>query len=205
MLNKIAVALNLFIFLAFKPASGQEAFCRAGIKGKILPWFLGDMGGVNGLLGAEAGFWKRHSLGLDFYFHVMDNNADRDKPNEPPPSYRSFDKAVLLNYRCYFLSNFYIGAFGCKGYRTSSRDRGMSDDSTLSEKRNYTGIGTLPGYKFRFKNFPKLGLDINVGGFYNMKDVSIVVANGLERQNTFAHFNTYDMRVGLNLFWLITD
>lgn len=206
---KRILALLLLSILFNLVIQGQDSFCKFGLKGKALPWVVGNMGGLHGFIGAEYGFFQRHSIGLDFYIHGIQDHHDQyygpnDPRNKPSLDYNSLNKTIFLNYRYYF-SSVYVGAFGLTGQKISKMDRGFSNDSLLRETRDFKGIGLLIGYKHRFKKHSRLGFDFNLGGFFNMLSVDSKKYNGPETYDSSANFRTYDMRVGFNLFWFIID
>ena len=46
------------------------------LKGKVLPFFLGDFGGISGLFGVEYGITKNQSIGVDGFLELQENSDD---------------------------------------------------------------------------------------------------------------------------------
>ncbi len=195
------------------PYNPQGDYQTWGIKGKLLPWTFGNAGGLNGLLGFEIGFLKNNSIGIDGYFYADEDALDRNtvqNPNIPSLHYDGIDRAVFLNYRHYFNlkkirenlgTSLYIGILTRYGRSDDTWDRGLSSDSIIYEGRTYYSGGPFTGFIYKFKKCNNLYLDINFQFLYNDKYVSSVYSNQLQLTSTHGQFKTYDMRVGINLYW----
>jgi hypothetical protein len=188
-----------------------------GIKGKILPMFaIGNGALLNTLIGFEYGFKKNQSIGLDAYYLGMVVRDD-DSKGIIGNSYRN-DISVFLNYRFYFPFEkirdkfglaFYTGLFARQGINRFTADGNLasnfntSNDSLVSSVRRHNSFGLLLGTLYKIKGTKRLCIDFNVGLFRMQTEMTNI--DFFNRQTTstttISKFSTYNMRVGLNLYW----
>src|SRR5579864_510937 len=77
------------------------------VKGKVLPFLIGNGGGVSGFLGTEYGFLKNQSIGIDGYLLLQEGSDDNitdtaGVKHDVGNYFSSVEKAVLVDYRYYF-------------------------------------------------------------------------------------------------------
>jgi len=89
------------------PYDPQGNFRNWSIKGKALPFVLGDESGISALLGVEYGFARNQSIGVDGFIESISKSDDNEVDtagvsHDVATYYRSREKALFLNYRYYF-------------------------------------------------------------------------------------------------------
>lgn len=167
------------------------------IKGKVLPFVLGDESGVSALLGLEYGFAKNQSIGIDA-FAEFTTRTDDNAPDTAGVThaiaryYHGRERALFLNYRYYF---------NYKGLRT---DRGIIPyalvflrygkidqhydplyplTSFLNNNETHYSAGLMAGSIFQLSHTGRLGVDVNTGVFIKQKDISTVYLLNHDRSN----------------------
>jgi hypothetical protein len=165
------------------------------IKGKVLPFILGNGGGFSTMLGLEYGFAKNQSIGVDAFFEYTgssdDNVADTaGVVHDFGAYYTGLEKALFLNYRYYF--NFqrlrekqgiapYIVAFLRYGKIDQHYDPLYPLSRWQSNKETQYSTGILIGGTAVVGGKGRLGLDVNFGLFEKEKVISAVyLKNGVE-------------------------
>lgn len=191
----------------YNPEGNYETW---GLKGKVLPFAMGGGGGVNALIGAEYGFCKNQSIGIDAYLLTMGNHHDVFDPKlkeyVSTPAAGTNDKALFLNYRYYFDNQklrekkgleFYTGSFLRFGYSIFVYEPGYVTAIIAEHEMHYSG-GVLVGLMKRMHN--RLCVDFNLGFYYKQKDITTVTAVGNQQVTSLDHASEWNMRVGLNLY-----
>lgn len=197
------------------PYNSKAPYRTWSIKGKVLPFFLGNGGGLSGLLGVEYGFAKNQSIGIDGFAEYQENSddmvADTSGVQHAIGDYwHSWERAVFLNYRCYFgfqrlrerkgiapymvvflrygkLDQYYDPLYPLKSYYTN-------------HERHYSG-GILVGATFGIKGEKNLGIDVNFGVFEKEKQISTVyLEHGIERM-THGNPVAPGFRLSVNISW----
>ncbi|MBS1606291.1 MAG: hypothetical protein JST42_26770 [Bacteroidetes bacterium] len=170
------------------PYDPHGNFRNWSVKGKALPFVLGDEGGISALLGVEYGFARNQSIGVDGFLEFIsksDNNGvdTAGVTHDVATYYRSREKALFLNYRYYF--NFknlrydrgiipYVLVFLRYGviYQHYLPLYPLTDFLTNNEKHYSAGI--MAGSIFQLSHKGRLGVDVNMGIFLKRKDISSV-------------------------------
>jgi hypothetical protein len=88
----------------YNPAADTRTF---SIKGKALPWLLGNGGGISFYLGLEYAIAKNQSIGIDAYTEFEQNSDDMVQDTSGTTHqigdyWNSTEKAIFLEYRYYF-------------------------------------------------------------------------------------------------------
>ena len=196
--------LPLLIFLALAwPARAQDFqtpynpkgnYHTWSIKGKVLPFLLGNGGGISGLLGIEYGFAKNQSIGIDGFIELQEDSDDNvydtaGVKQDIGDYYFSKERAVFLNYRYYFnwkkLRDRGIVPYLLCFLRYGKLDQHYDPDypltSFLSNHEKHTSAGIMLGATSIIGANNRLGLDINTGLFDKQKVISTVyLKNGVE-------------------------
>jgi len=89
------------------PYNPRAAYQTWSLKGKILPWEIGNGGGIASFLGVEYGFLKHNSIGVDGFLHLMESSDDdvRDTAglkHDVGNYWTGVERAILFDYRYYF-------------------------------------------------------------------------------------------------------
>jgi hypothetical protein len=156
------------------------------VKGKVLPFLIGNGGGVSGFLGAEYGFLKNQSIGVDGYLLLQedsDDHADDTAGVEHATGkyFSSAESAVLVDYRYYFSLQrlrkkgvvFYTLAYVRLGHISRHWDPLYPTPTTaVTQKENHRSAGIQLGSTIRLDPESRWCLDINAGIFE--KDKTIV-------------------------------
>jgi hypothetical protein len=184
-----------------------------GIKGKILPFLVGNSGGINALIGFEYGFCKNHSIGIDLYFLAMESSNDmvfdtagvrHDVGNDQ----YTIDKALFINYRYYLplkhpwrnpARAYYFGCFGRYGQLRNIKDPLFNKNFVRSDEVHYSA-GIVFGALGKFSHKKRLGLDLNIGIFYKEKDITDVTNRNGSIYTTVSRPDNFGFRIGLNLY-----
>ncbi|MBS1637341.1 MAG: tetratricopeptide repeat protein [Bacteroidetes bacterium] len=197
----------------FDPAS---AYRNWAVKGKAMPYVLGNGGGINALLGVEYGLGKHHSLGIDAYLLSGGSPGEEydtlKKETIVTPASGSTDRALFLNYRYYFGLQglrqnhgltFYTGAFARYGYLFYTFENGYKTHILSQNETHYSG-GILLGSIIRVKD--QMGIDVNVGIYY--KEIYAHKAytdNGMTIREDKSH-SQVSARIGLNFeLWFLRN
>jgi hypothetical protein len=204
--------IDLSILTPFAPKSKYETI---GIKARVLPWLLGNSGGFNFLLGVEFGFCKNHSIGVDAMHYGTQDHHDHyygqnDPRNRESDHYNGRDDALYFFYNYYYnLKNIreglgvalYTGLNYRIGNASYTWDRGIAKDSILKSSRNYYSYGPQLGLIIKWGERKNFALNINIAGLYSTKSISEQSTNNLTLANNNYHLNSYDLKVGVNLYW----
>lgn len=183
------------------------------IKGKVLPFPIGNDLGINGLLGVEFAFLKNHTIGVDAYCLYLFGSHDKVKDtagveHEVGSFHKSFDKAIFMNYRFYFdfkklrankgLSLF-TGCFYRYGQVNSSKDPAFEKEYINTwETDNSAGLFFGGIYHLR----KRLGLDFNLGYYYKQMNIRSTYLDKQDIKIKTENPNTTGLRIGLNLtYW----
>jgi len=178
------------------------------IKGKILPWLLGNMGGLNLTLGAEQSFFTHHSIAIEGYFYgIQDHHDNMIADSSWSDDHYSRDRALALTYRFYFdedLSasdkfSFYLGLTGRWGKQVQTWDPAFREEPALKEVRDYLAAGPIAGLVIKIKK--KVNLDLYAGTVYNSKTLTSTYDLGLVESGKLS---SWDLRLGINLSWWFT-
>lgn len=200
------------------PYAPRAPYATWGIKGKILPWLLGNGSGTNILLGVEHSIFKNHSLGLDLFFIGQENTHDGD-PNKvpviPATGFYGLNRALFVNYRYYLPLKklrekqqvlLYTGLFANYGRLWYSYDhgywKGYSNNTTTFFNSFYHGGGWLLGTLFKISEEKNLWMDVNLGFMKKISEVYSVYETDTGDAIAKDHFNTFNVRMGLNLYWV---
>jgi hypothetical protein len=184
------------------------------IKGKILPWPLGNGGGISGLLGVEYGFTKNQSIGIDGYAEYEENSDDMVQDTSGVThaegnEWHSWERAIFLNYRYYFSMQRlrrkgitpYIVAF----VRYGQIDVAFSPLYPLTYYKRHEldrSAGILIGSTYGLGN--RLGLDVNLGLFEKEKIIDTeFLTHGVTSET---HWKPVELglRLSVNLvYWFV--
>ncbi|MFI5141222.1 MAG: hypothetical protein ACHQII_02600 [Bacteroidia bacterium] len=200
------------IITAYNPKGNYQTF---DIKAALIPWTLGNAGGIFLSLGADYSFFKNHSIGIEATLYGDQGNHDsytytNNSVTVPAQSYKGANKAIYLNYRYYFnFQNirqktgliFYIGAFGRMGTANYKWTAGYTYDSITSSKKTYYSYGALAGASIKLKHRKYIGFDFNVGTLYNNKTVGEVYQKYPTQLHTNVQFASYDLRLSVSVCW----
>ena len=199
----------------FNTPFNKEAYSgNWAIKGKVLPFVLGNDGGLNGLLGFEFGIFKRHSLGIDGYF--LREGGSHDMVTDTAGNYfevgnyhRTVDLAVFINYRYYFdlfhlrenkKTAPYAGAFVRYGHINYINDLAFLRDQDESEWEDHRSAGIFLGLISSIRR--QIGIDVYIGGFYKQKVIEYVYKQNGALLHKVENSDNFGFRIGLNIsFW----
>jgi hypothetical protein len=195
----------------FDPQGDRETW---GIKGKAIPFPVGNGYVLTTLLGVEYGFWKRHSIGMDGSWAYIADQRDgvtdtagvyHDIGNES----RSIERAIYLNYRYYVgLPNWrlqkglalYISALVRYG-RVSRRGDAAFPGRFITQEETDRSAGVVVGCYRAFSHIGRLGLDINLGAMYREQMIETVYPDHGGTKVTSEAPNGLVPRMGLNLYY----
>lgn len=163
----------------YDPKAGYRTW---SVKGKILPWTLGNGGGVSGLLGIEYGFTKNQSIGIDVYSELEENSDDNVNDTSGVQHaigdyWHSFERAIFFNYRYYFSFQRlrehkgiapYLLAFVRYGKIDAAYDPLYPLNYYWKQDQRHYSAGLLLGTTFPFFTH-RWCLDINTGIFDKQK------------------------------------
>jgi hypothetical protein len=161
-------------------------FRNWGVKGKALPFVLGDEGGISALLGVEYGFAKNQSIGIDGFIELTsksDNNSTDTAGvmHDVARYYHSTERALFLNYRYYFSSRTLRQKHGIVPYLLVFLRYGKIDQhydplypltSWLNNYETHYSGGLMAGSLFQLSHTGRLAVDVNTGIFLKQKDIS---------------------------------
>jgi hypothetical protein len=192
------------LYTKLTPFNRKYDYQTWAIKARPIPYLLGNGLGATTLLGAELGFLKNNSIGLDGLFNGFHDIDDM------PYEQDIYDKelAVHLNLDHYF--NFqklrekaeiviYIGATGRTGFTNHREERSRSGDSVLSTHKDYFCYGAEAGVLFGPDSGP-FSVNINIPVVYNMKTIYYTNSRHPEYNNIY-NTSTVDWRFEINLCW----
>lgn len=196
----------------FNPKANYQTW---GIRARVLPWLLGNADGLNVLLGGEIGFLKHHSIAIDgYYYGDQDHHDNYNGPNDPQNKasdhYNGSNRALFFAYNYHYsLQNLreqmgleaYTGLCGRLGQISKAWDRGISKDSVLRSDGRYYSAGPQAGIILTFNEERHFAINFNIAALYTIKDLSQQSTHSLVLSDNTYHFNTYDLRIGLNLYW----
>jgi hypothetical protein len=167
------------------PYDPKGDFHTWSLKGKVLAYPFGNGGGISYLLGVEYGFLKNQSIGIDgFVYHewdVEDQATDTTGVGtQNGRDWSSWERALMLNYRYYF--NFrklrqkyglalYTLAFARYGWINRRYDPGYIA-SYYTDTEKHRSVGLMLGGNLALSE--RLGIDLNMGMFEKVKDISTV-------------------------------
>jgi hypothetical protein len=197
------------------PYNPKGNYRNWGLKGKILPVFLGNGGGFSFQLGSEYGFTKNQSFGVDaMYFYFNDH---REKPVDTAGIIRaggdksySNQKALFLYYRYYLNLEkwrikrhrvIYASTYYRLGNRKETRDPAFKNDF-ISQKEKNNSLGLVVGGIDKFGSEKRLGLDYQIGGYYRLSNsTTFYRENNIEKVNQ-SKTNNFGFRLGVQLhYW----
>ena len=163
------------------------------LKGKVLPFFLGDFGGISGLFGVEYGIGKNQSIGIDGFLELQENSDDGVQDtagvtHKVGNYWHSSERAVFLNYRYYFSFQRLRRKKGIAPYMVAFLRYGKLDQyydplyKLTSYYQNHEwdySAGVLVGATFPWAR--RVGIDVNTGVFEKekVKDTEYL-AHGVE-------------------------
>jgi hypothetical protein len=182
----ISVCLPLALSAQFTtPYDPQGPVRNWSIKGKVLPFVLGDQGGISFLLGGEYGFTRNQSLGIDGFVEFIsksDNNSTDTAGvmHDVARYYHSTERALFLNYRYYFSSPLrqqhgivpYLLVFLRYGKIDEHYNPLYPLSSFLNNYQTHYSAGLMAGSVIQLSHTGRLGVDINTGIFVKRKDIS---------------------------------
>ncbi|MES2516283.1 MAG: hypothetical protein V4580_19165 [Bacteroidota bacterium] len=204
-----------FDFTELTPFAPKLTYETIGIKARILPWLLGNSGGFNYLLGVEFGFLKNHSISIDgMHYGTQDHRdhyfGENDPRNRESDDYYGRDDALYFSYNYYYNLKtireglgvaLYTGLNYRAGRANYTWDRGISKDSILQSSRNYYSYGPQLGLIIKWGERKHFAINVNVAALYSTKNISEQRTDNLVLTTNHYHLNSYDLKVGLNLYW----
>ncbi len=195
----------------YDPAGAHRTW---SIKGKVLPFIVGNEAGASGLLGLEYGLTKNQSIGIDAFAEYQesahDNVSDTAGVQHATGEYwHSWEKAIFLNYRYYFREKDgredgiapYIVGFLRYGRIDRYYDPLYVLSSYLSEHERHYSAGLLGGFTGSLSDKHRLGLDINTGLFIKKKDIWTVYRENDSERITRRRPIGPGFRLSVNLVW----
>lgn len=156
------------------------------IKGKALPFVLGDKGGISALLGAEYGFAKNQSIGIDGFIELTsksDNNSTDTAGvmHDVARYYHGRERALFLNYRYYFSYRKLRRDHGVVPYVLAFLRYGKIDQhydplypltSWLNNYETHYSAGLMAGSMFQLSHSGRLAVDVDTGIFLKQRDIT---------------------------------
>jgi hypothetical protein len=190
------------------------------IKGKALPYFLGNGGGISALLGVEYGFAKNQSIGVDVFADWSEDSDDNVADTAGVQHafgnfYNGFEKAIFINYRYYFKSSTlrrkkgiapYLLAFLRDGKIYQHYDPLYPLTRWMSNREHQYSAGLMVGGTTSLGLKPeRLSLDLNLGLFDKLKEISAVyLENGVPKTVTSRPIGPgFRLSVNLVYWWAI--
>jgi hypothetical protein len=187
------------------------------VRGKVVPWILIGSG-INYTIGAEYGFAKRHSIGIDLVYndYSLPNDSDDSSATKVGPRVFTVARGVFLNYKCYltpynsgcykrtsaFINHDYIpyiGAFGRFGNLDLHYDDGYKTNEVSHDERHYSA-GILLGMMIGV-------FDINIAPYYKQKYIRSATHSytgpGIDITNTQTSF--FGLRLGVNVMFVLKN
>lgn len=196
------------------PFDARAGYQTLGVRARVLPWFLSRAGGYNVLLGTEIGFLKNHSFEVDGYYYGDHDQRDyytgNDPKNKATANYKGSNTAVFVAYNYHYKLrrlrerlglDAYTGLCGRVGQISKTWDRGVSVDSVLQSHGRYYSVGPQAGAILTFNEERHFAINLNVAVLYTTKDLLQQSTHSMALNNETYRFNTYDLRVGINLYW----
>lgn len=183
------------------------------LKGKVLPFLIGNAGGFSTLLGVEYGIGKHQSIGVDAFFEYQENSDDNvgdtaGVQHTVGNYWHSSERAVFLNYRYYFSAQWLRREEGIAPYTVVFLRYGKLDQyydplyplSSYYQNHEWDySAGVLIGATFPWDR--RVGVDVNTGIFEKekVKDTEYLVhgAESLVRSRRPG----LGVRVSVNLEW----
>ena len=185
------------------------------IKGKVLPYLMGNGSGINNSLGFEIGFFKNNSIALEGFYNYFsdkdDNVIDRQGvKHETGNSTNLHERALQMSYRHYYNFQrwrtnkgiaFYNGLF----YRVETDVRNTDPDYKNEYINQKTGIragGLLMGMIMAFPKSSHLYMDYNFTIGKQFKDISNY--NIVDNQNVYEYYNynSFYFNIGVSInYW----
>lgn len=197
------------------PYDPKANFHTWNLKGKILPFPIGNGGGISGMLGIEYGFAQNQSIGVDGYILLQEDSHDNISDtagveHSTAQTYHSSERALFLNYRYYFnfarLRRHGFIPYALVFYRYCKLGQHFDPHypltSFLNNYETQNSVGLMIGSSYQFRATPRLGLDVNLGIFEKQKDIT---TNYLQnRLISTAHTHPFGpgFRISVNLvYW----
>jgi hypothetical protein len=197
------------------PYDPQADYRTWSIKGKVLPFFLGNGGGLSALFGAEYGIATNQSIGIDGFFEYQENSDDNVQDTAGAEHsvgnyWHSSERAVFINYRYYFNFQRLRQKKGIAPYTVAFLRYGKLDQyydplyPLTSYYQNHEwdySAGVLVGATFGSKRDKRFGLDVNTGVFEKekVKDTEYLV-HGVESE-VHSRRTGLGFRLSVNLSW----
>ncbi len=185
------------------------------IKGKVLPYLMGNGLGINNSLGFEIGFLKTNSIGLEgfynYYYDQEDKVTDRQGVFHETGNLTDLqEKALQMSYRHYYnfqrwRSNkgiaFYNGLF----YRLETDIRNTDPNYKNEYINQKTGIragGLLMGMIMTFPKSSHLYMDYNFTIGKQFKNISSYnIENNQDVYEQYS-YNSFYFNIGVSLnYW----
>jgi len=171
------------------PFDPRAAYQTCNLKGKILPWTLGNAGGVSGFLGVEVGFLKHQSIGVDGFLYLQESSSDQvydttGTKHNTGNYWNSTEKAVLFDYRYYFNFPrlraksglvFYMLAYVRLGNIKRHYDP-LFKEPYVDQRETHRSAGLSLGTTIRAERH--WGIDVNAGLFEKEKTITTSYADG---------------------------
>ena len=184
----LPLALSAQFTTPYDPRSNVRNW---SIRGKALPFVLGDQSGISFLLGGEYGFAKNQSIGIDGFIELAsksDNNSTDTAGvmHDVARYYHSTERALFLNYRYYFSYQKLRRDHGIVPYLLVFLRYGKIDEhynplyplsSFLNNYETHYSAGLMAGTIIQLSRTGRLGVDINTGIFVKRKDISTTYSN----------------------------
>jgi hypothetical protein len=179
------------------------------VRGKVLPWLLGNDGGYNALLGFEFGFLRNQSLGVDGSYTISggshDDVTDTAGVHHDVGAHHAIrDKSLYLNYRYYFKARsekdfYFAGAFLRYGRKDYYQDQLYQADF-ISKYEYHRSACFFLGWDHVLS--PHLDLDLYLGAIYIQRDVYAVVKENNVVVDKVEHPQEVNAKFSINLsFW----
>ncbi len=150
---------------SLSPYNSKGVYQTWSIRGKILPYPLGNSGGINFTAGIEFGFCKNHSISIDGIFDLLSGIDDHLTDtsgvyHDAVKIEKDRYKGIFISYR-YYLDfpklrenkglSLYTSTYLRYGTLSTWHDGSFSYNTTLSsEEINYSG-GILIGSIYNFQ------------------------------------------------------
>ena len=192
------------------PFNNRYNFQTYGIKGRVLPYILGNGKGVSSLLGFEWGFAKNNSIGLDFLYNGF-HDLDDHKPGLSEEIFHRETAAHITFNHYWSLHNlrenrgivFYSGITMRKGITNKKEERGGTvKDSIINTYKDYLSYGGQIGFIYTPGGRP-FAINFNIPIIYNNKTIRYTDSKNPAYNNSQKH-STIDFRLEFNLYWWFT-
>lgn len=195
----------------FNPKVNKNAFV---IKGKALPYLMGNGLGINNSLGVEVGFFKNNSIALEgfynYYYDMEDNVKDRQGAEHEKGNLSDLnERALQISYRHYYnfqqsIHNgimFYNGLFYRVETDVRSTDPNYKNDY-INQKTGIKAGGLVMGMIVSFPRSSHLYMDYNFTIGKQFKNISSY--NTVDNLDVYEHYNynAFYFNVGVSLnYW----